>query len=90
MGNAIEPCHAANEIESSSRGDVLQMRLLLPDIMGTTHPHDPDSLRDGPLNTRSRGLDLLKFLGLFSLSPLHQGLVFGLWANRHGATCMAN
>src|SRR5579859_2310507 len=33
---ATEPCHTSNDIESSSRGNVLQMRFLLPDRAGTT------------------------------------------------------
>lgn len=74
---------------SGSSGDVLQMRFLLPDRARTTHPHGPDRLRDGSLDTRSLRIGLEELLGLFLLSPLFQSQVLGLGTNRDGATRMA-
>ena len=70
---AAEPCHIAHSVESSARGDMLQMGFLLPNISRPTHSHRPNSLGDGSLNTRPLGIELGKFLGLFLLAPLLQG-----------------
>src|SRR5512138_2898838 len=87
--NPIDPCETSNQIESSSRSDVLQMRLLLPDRAGTTQTHNADALRDGALNPRPLGVDLGKLLGLFLLAPLLQGEVLLMGTDCDGAARMA-
>ena len=85
----IEPCDAANHIQSSGSGEMLQMGSLQPNIARTAQTHDSNPVRNGALNPRSLGIGVGEFLGCFPLSPLLQGQVLLLWTNRHGAACMA-
>src|SRR5258708_12348265 len=57
------------------------MRFLLPNIAGTTQPHDPNTLRERALNPGSLGIELDKVLRLLLLPPLLQSLILFLRTN---------
>jgi hypothetical protein len=86
----VKPCHAANQIESGGSREMLQMRSLQPNITRPAQTHHSNALGDGPLKADSSGINLGKFLGLFLLSPSHQGQILLLRANGHGTARVAD
>lgn len=61
----LKPGHAANDVESSSRSDRLEMRLFLPNLSGTAQAHGTNPWRKRPPDPSSFGRHLGKFPGLF-------------------------
>jgi len=80
---------AANQIEGGSGSEMVQVGFREPNVVGTTHAHGANLLRDRPFNPGTLGIELGKCLGFFLLSPLLQGLVLLLGTNGDGASGIA-
>src|SRR5437016_1841015 len=85
----VKPCQTANDIESGSRSDMLQVCFLLSNITRATQTHSANPLGNRPLNAGSFAINLLEFLRLFLLSPLLESEIVGLGTNSDGATWRA-